>query len=242
MRRRLALVLAVVAVPVPAAIAQQPDDPVATIGGAPAVTAAEVDHWTPIVERRYGTTTPDHAARAVQQLLQARWDDAEATARGVGVSEAEARENLAFSKREAYEGDDAAWQAELERSGMREEDKVAETRAMLLRLRVLGTHPQPPAPTVAEARAHYEQHKEDFVDPPRRDVRLLTTTRRAQAVRALRRLQAGRLFGAVARHFSTDRTLRRDGGVWDDAFAAGMGAELGPRVFAARTGRLVGTM
>ena len=97
-----------------------------------------------------------------------------------------------------------------------------------------------PAVTSAQTSAHYNAHHAQFALPETRDLKVVTTTSRAQAVAALAALHAGQSWAEVANKCSNDESLKTIGGLLQGVEKGQVDSAVGRVAFSAPTGVIEG--
>jgi parvulin-like peptidyl-prolyl isomerase len=205
MRSAVAGVAAALALAAPAG-AQAP--PVATVDGAGEVTRAQFEHWARIAARTAGRSRvprPGTAAfRRIREqvtvlLVQNLWLLAEAEQRGLVVTAERVRRAFVRQKRAAFPRP-GAFGRFLRRYGYTIDDLLLRVRLELTSTAIRRDVVRDvPPPTPEEVRAYYEAHRDEFVRPERRRVRLLAARSRAAAAAARRAIARGLSFARAAR-------------------------------------------
>jgi foldase protein PrsA len=216
-----------------------PGDAVATVDGV-AIERKSFDHWLAITAKTSDRPRAEVRDEVVQQLVFNRWIEAEAKARGVSVDDAAVRQDFERQKELSFP-QEAQFQRYLETSGQTEEDILERVRIDLLsskiRDQVTGADKKVTEQQIAD---YYNQNKAAFSEPERRDVRVVLTRTRAQAVAAKTALARGASWETVARRHSIDRATRADGGKLLAVTRAEQEKRLGDAMFEARKETLTG--
>jgi parvulin-like peptidyl-prolyl isomerase len=96
------------------------------------------------------------------------------------------------------------------------------------------------SPSTAEVVRYYHAHRAKYREPQRRDVLVVETKTRNEAMAARRGAAEGQSFGDLAQRWSVDPTTRRQGGRLRGLTRGLRGAAVEREMFAARRGELVG--
>ena len=191
--------LAVAAAPAPAA------SPVVATVGTETVTKAQFDHWLRIAaitragpEPAGRVRIPRRGTRAwrglrdqvMQLLVQNLWVQGEAALRGITLTGAEVRRAFREQLRQSFP-EPSEFRDFLRTSGFTRRDILFRVRLEQLssRLREQVVGEAPPA-SEERLRAYYDANVERFVRPERRDLRIVRTRTRAEALAARRDLRA----------------------------------------------------
>jgi foldase protein PrsA len=237
MSRTLVAALALFVCTVAPARAQQADPFTVTAadGAVYRATAAELDHWARLA-RRSGRSR----AEAFRMLVEHAWISAEAAERDLVVThqqvvrEFRQQRDSVFSTRRQY-------RRFLRESGQTVDDLLFRMREDMLRVAIRAQVVAAAAASVTDADvdAHLAEHGFPRI-PERRDIRIVLTARRSAAVTALRELEAGATWSAVARRYSIDEASRRQNGRLHDVARRDLERRLQRAVFAARPRRVMG--
>ena len=222
-------------------------------GGMPGNAVAEVDgetierealdHWLAIAAKQGGGTDVDDATlrrQVLDVLLSHAWIRGEAEEMGVEVSDDEVRKRYDEQREQTFPRD-AAFRRFLRQSGQSEEDLLLQVRLELLSTKISQKVAEEGADvTDAQVDAFYEENRERFAQPERRDLRIVLTRTRARAEQARRALQGGASWRSVARRHSTDEASAQQGGKLPAQAEGTLDPALDKVVFAARRGRVSG--
>ena len=169
-------------------------------------------------------------------VQQAQWEQAGA-AMGLKVTEEEIDAELASLKEQFFPGDDDAYQAELEKQGLTEEQLREQISAKLLSDKIYAAITKEVTVTEAEIKAYYEKNKAQYEQPESRDVRHILVKEQALANEIHTKLENGGDFAALAKKHSEDTTSAAEGGKFE-AFKGKTVAPFDKFVFDAETGDL----
>ena len=200
--------------------ARMPPGVVATVTGTPGITRASFEHWLAVAETenassggRQPAVPPARLREEVMSfLISSDWTLAEATVEGVTVTEQEARGRLDAQERRQFPRP-GQLQGFLRQSGMTVSDLLFRIRmqSLLAKLeaRATGGKARVTAQQIAD---YYRNDQPRFSHPERRDVQLVLTRTRSQALAARRALESGRSFAQVVARYSIDPASRNRGG------------------------------
>jgi foldase protein PrsA len=169
-------------------------------------------------------------------VQQAQWEQAGA-AMGLKVTEEEIDSELASLKEQFFPGDDDAYQAELEKQGLTEEQLREQISAKLLSDEIYAAITKQVTVTEAEIKAYYEKNKAQYEQPESREVRHILVKEQALANEIHTKLENGGDFAALAKKHSEDTTSAAEGGKFE-AFKGKTVAPFDKFVFDAETGDL----
>jgi len=176
----------------------------------------------------------------MQFLIQAQWVQQEAEEQGVEVTEAEVRRSFEDQKRQAFPKE-RDYQEFLESSGMSEEDILFRVRLDTLQNKLTQKITEDEGKVSdEEVGDYYEENKETFAQPERRDLNVVLTKTEERAEQALEELENGSSFRAVAREFSIDEASKSQGGKLPDVAKGQQERALDEAVFSAQRGELEG--
>jgi foldase protein PrsA len=242
--RHLTLILALCAIPFLAATIAScggvPDSAVATVDGE-SIDRGLYKRWLAIAAKTSkGANKQALRNQVLQQLLTLQWLEAEASERGIAVPESEVRKTF-DQQRKASFPKDTDYRKFLSSSGQTEQDLLLRVRADILSSRIRNEVTKGLDPVTSKQIADfYEKNKPRFADPERRDLRVVLTTRRADAERARAELAAGASWSAVAKEYSVDRASRSEGGRMADVARGQQPEDFDSAVFGANRSELTG--
>ena len=192
-------------------------DVVAQVGGSP-ITKASFDHWLSVQAATDGQAVLDPEAssgalrrRVLGFLVSSWWTIGEAAELGVKVTDEEAQKQLERFKYIQLEGlkyerfpKEAELQRSLAGSGVTRTDQL-----WLMKLNMLAARIEQKQFSEAQRRipyaqvaAYYDEHKQSFVLPERRDIEVIATHDEATAAKAKREVQSGKSFLSVLKRVS----------------------------------------
>jgi foldase protein PrsA len=241
---RFKIILALCAIIAPAAITigcgGVPGSAVATVDGE-SIDRQVYDRWLAnAAKTAKGADKQALRSQVMQQLISYQWLEAEAEDRGITVAEGDVR--TAFDRqRKASFPKDADYRKFLNTSGQTEADLLLRVRAELLSNKIREQVTKDLAPVTDKQIAdYYEKNKPRFANPERRDLRVVLTTRKADAERARAALGGGASWSTVAEEYSIDRATRTRGGRMPGIARGQQADDFDKAVFAAERGELTG--
>lgn len=179
--------------------------------------------------------------QVMQFLISAEWIQQEADARDIEVTDEEVQKQFEDQKKQSFPND-KDYQEFLKTSGQTEEDLLFRVKLDVLSNKVREKIIEGKGDVSDDdIEKYYEDNKERFAQPERRDLAVVLTKTEAKANEARAALEGGRSFKDVAKEFSIDEASKTQGGklpgvaqgqqekAFDDAiFAADKGALTGP--------------
>jgi foldase protein PrsA len=179
--------------------------------------------------------------QVMQFLISAEWIQQEADARDIEVTDEEIQKQFEDQKNQSFPNE-KDYQDFLETSGQTEEDLLFRVKLDVLSNKVREEIIEGKGDISDEdIEAYYEENKERFAQPERRDLNVVLTRTEARANEAQQALESGGSFKDVTKEFSIDEASKSQGGklpavakgqqekAFDDAiFAAEKGALTGP--------------
>jgi foldase protein PrsA len=221
-----------------AAPAAAQDEAVITVtgpAGVRSVTQTQLDHWTEIARAAGVGRGPRQ--QAFRLLLGNTWIEAEAAERGLTVSDERVAREFRSQRRQSFPTR-RDFRRFLRESGQTVADILYRVRVDLLSQMIREAVVAPVEASITDAMIDARVAElGDRRIPERRDVRLLLTKRRSEAVLAKRALRAGATWKSVARRYARGgrpRTLERG------LERRGLERGLAGAVFRARPRRIVG--
>jgi foldase protein PrsA len=178
--------------------------------------------------------------QVLQFLISAQWIVGEAGDQGVKVTNAEVDKQFATTKQQSFPKE-ADFQKFLKSSGMALDDLKFRVRVQALsdKLRTKVTKGKDTV-TDAQVKAYYDKNRARFAQPERRDLLVVLTKTKAKADAALRALQAGQSFKAVAKKYSIDQASKNQGGKLLAVAKGQQEKSLDDAVFKAKQSKLYG--
>lgn len=174
-------------------------------------------------------------------LISANWVLGEAEEQGVKVSDAEVKKQFNTLKNEQFPKE-ADFQKFLAKSGETISDLLLNVKLNMLSSKIQQkiTKQAGKKPTQKEISSYYEQHKEQFGQPERRNILLVLTKTQAQAAKAKQEISSGTSFATVAKKSSIDPVSKSSGGVLDDVAKGQEQKALDEAIFSAKLNVLSG--
>jgi foldase protein PrsA len=169
-------------------------------------------------------------------VQQAQWEQAGA-ALGVKVTDEEVQSQLDALKQQYFKGNETAYEEELEKQGLTEEQLRKQIRAKVLSDKIYNAVIGKVKVTDAEIKAYYDDHKSDYQQAESREVRHILVKTKTLAQRIYNDLKDGADFAKLAEKYSEDTASAAEGG----NFTAYKGKTVAPFdkfVFSAHTGDL----
>ncbi|HEX2015580.1 MAG TPA: peptidyl-prolyl cis-trans isomerase [Solirubrobacteraceae bacterium] len=178
--------------------------------------------------------------QVMQFLISADWIQGEASDQGIKITDAEVTKQFNTIKKQQFPKE-ADFQKFLASSGMTLKDLLFRVRLDVLsnKLRTKVTKGKDKA-TDKQVADYYNQNKQRFAQPERRDLRIILTKTQAQAQTAQKAVASGQAFKAVAKKYSIDQASKAQGGVLLGVARGQQEKALDDAVFAAKVGVLTG--
>ena len=178
--------------------------------------------------------------QVMQFLVSAQWILQEADERGIEVSDAEVKKQFDDQKEQSFP-DDKAYKEFLETSGQTEQDLLFRVRLDVISNKVRQEVLKGKSEVSNEdVKAYYEENKERFAQPERRDLAVVLTKTKSKAEQAKKRLDDGQSFKAVAKDFSIDEATKSQGGKLPGVAQGQQEEAFDKAIFAAKRGELTG--
>ena len=171
--------------------------------------------------------TPEFAqlrTAIVRNLVEQAQYEIAAEELGITVTDQERDARLDEFKQQSFGGDEEAYQDELEKQGLTEEQVLKLVRARILQEKLFEEITSKVEVTDEDIQAYYEENKTQFEQPASRDVRHILVKTKAKADQIHRQLENGADFARLARQFSEDESSAQQGG----NFTAQQGATVAP--------------
>jgi foldase protein PrsA len=150
--------------------------------------------------------------QVMQFLISAEWIQQEADARDIEVTDEEVQKQFEDQKNQSFPGE-KQYQQFLETSGQTEEDLLFRVKLDVLSNKVREEIIEGKGDISDEdIEAYYEENKERFAQPERRDLNVVLTKTEARANEARAALESGQSFSDVAKEFSIDQASKSQGG------------------------------
>jgi foldase protein PrsA len=150
--------------------------------------------------------------QVMQFLISAEWIQQEAEARDIEVTDEEVQKQFEDQKNQSFPGE-KQYQQFLESSGQTEEDLLFRVKLDVLSNKVREEIIEGKGDVSDEdIEAYYEENKDRFAQPERRDLNVVLTKTEARANEARAALESGQSFKDVAQEFSIDQASKSQGG------------------------------
>ena len=176
----------------------------------------------------------------MQFLIQAEWVQQEAEAQGVEVSDAEVRRSFEDQKKQAFPKE-KDYEEFLKTSGMTEEDILFRVKLDTLQTKLTQKITEDEGKVSDEdVEEYYDENKERFAQPERRDLNVVLTKTEEKANEAMQALEDGDSFKEVSKEFSIDEASKAQGGKLPDVAKGQQEKALDEAVFSAEKGELEG--
>jgi foldase protein PrsA len=183
--------------------------------------------------------------KALQQqvlgfLISADWVIGEAEAQGVKVSDKEVAKRFNQLKKQQFPKE-AEFQKFLTSTGQSISDLLLRVKLSMLSTKIQEKITKSKK-TVSEAEVskYYNEHKSQYGQPERRDLRVVLTKAEADASKAKSEIESGKSFASVAKSKSIDPTSKNTGGELPGVVKGEEQKALSEAVFAAKQGVLGG--
>ena len=148
----------------------------------------------------------------VRNLVErAQWEQ-KAEEMGIRVTDAEVTERLEQLKEQSFQGDEEAYQEELEKAGLTEEQLRDQIHSRILSEKIFEAVTKTVQVTEKDVSAYYESNKAQFQRPQSRDVRHILVKKEARAEEIRSELVGGASFAKLAKQFSEDTGSATQGG------------------------------
>jgi len=170
-------------------------------------------------------------------LIEGYWYQGDAHKLGVKVTNAEVNKELAKLKKAQFPTA-ADFTTYLKSSGFTEQDILFQVRVNLAYSKLLKRYEKPVS--AAAISAYFKAHSSEFGTPETRDIHLVRTKTKADALAALSALKSGQSWDTVAKKYSEDPTARKDGGLLSNVTANQEEAAVNKAVFSSPVNKLVG--
>jgi foldase protein PrsA len=227
-----------------------PGNAVATVDG-DSIPRAEYSHWLGVftkeaaqqAQSQQGAAKPTAAQlreNTLRFLISARWLDGEASDQGLKVSGADVKKSLEDQKKQGFPkaGD---YERYLKASGQSNGDVLQRVRVTLLSSKlsskVAGSGGAVSDQAIAD---FYAKNQAKFVQPEKRDLRVVLTKDAAHARSARNALEAGQSWKAVTQRFSIDDQTKATAGKLPAQAKGALDKQLDDAVFSAGQKQLVG--
>jgi foldase protein PrsA len=178
--------------------------------------------------------------QVLQLLVSHEWIRGEAAELGLEVSEDEVRKSYEQQKKQGFPKEED-FQKFLKDSAQTEEDLLLQVRIDMLSTKISEDVAKDEAKvTEAQIQKFYDENKERFAQPERRDLRIVLTRAKARANEAKAALESGDSWKSVAREYSIDEASKSQGGKLPAQAEGSLEQALDKAVFAADKGEVGG--
>ena len=178
--------------------------------------------------------------QVMQFLISAEWIQQEADARDIEVTDEEVQKQFEDQKQQSFPKE-KDYQDFLETSGQTEEDLLFRVKLDVLSNKVREDIIEGKGEVSDEdIEEYYEENKERFAQPERRDLRVVLTKTEAKANQAKAAIEGGRSFADVAKEFSIDEASKSQGGKLPGVAKGQQEKAFDDAIFAAETDVLTG--
>jgi foldase protein PrsA len=183
--------------------------------------------------------------KALQQqvlgfLISSDWVLGEAESQGVKVTDKEVVKHFNQLKKQQFPKE-AEFQKFLTSTGQSVSDLLLRVKLSMLSQKIQEKVTKSGKKvTQADITKYYNQHKSQFGQPEKRDLRVILTKAEADAKQAKSEIQSGKSFASVAKSKSIDPTSKNSGGELPGVAKGQEAKPLDAAVFAAKTGVLSG--
>jgi foldase protein PrsA len=225
---------------------------VATVNG-DSIPRVEYSHWlgvftkeaTQQAQQQQGAAKPTSAQlreNTLRFLISARWLDGEASDQGLKVSSTDVKKSLDEQKKQGFPkaGD---YEKYLKSSGQTDGDVRQRVRVTLLSnklsTKVAGSGGAIDDKAIAD---FYAKNETKFVQPEKRDLRVVLTKDAAHARQARSALDAGQSWKAVTNRFSIDEQTKATAGKLPAQAKGALDKQLDDAVFSAGQNKVMGPL
>jgi foldase protein PrsA len=160
----------------------------------------------------------------VRSLVEQAQFEIAAEELGVTVTDEELEKRLDELKEQFFGGEQQAYEEELEKQGLSEEQVLKDLRARMISEKVFEEVTSEVEVADEDIQAYFEQNKEQFQQPASREVRHILVKSKAKADQIHRQLENGGNFAKLAKQFSEDPASKDQGG----KYTAQQGASVAP--------------
>jgi foldase protein PrsA len=176
----------------------------------------------------------------LQLLISFQWLEGEAEEQGIEVSDAEIKKSYEEQKKQSFPKDED-FQKFLKTSGQTEQDILLQVKAELLANKISDKVVKGKGKvTDAQIKKFYDENKQRFSQPERRDLRVVLTKGRPKAEQAMRALRSGQTWKQVTKRFSIDQASKAQGGKLPAQAKGTLEKALDEAVFKSAKGKLSG--
>ena len=178
--------------------------------------------------------------QVMQFLISAEWIQQEADARDIEVTDEEVQKQFEDQKNQSFPNE-KDYQQFLKTSGQTEEDLLFRVKLDVLSNKVREEIIEGKGDVSDEdIEKYYDENKERFAQPERRDLNVVLTKTEAKANEAKQALESGQSFKDVAKEFSIDEASKSQGGKLPAVAKGQQEKAFDDAIFAAEKGELTG--
>ena len=178
--------------------------------------------------------------QVMQFLISAEWIQQEADARDIEVTDEEVQKQFEDQKKQSFPKE-KDYQEFLKTSGQTEEDLLFRVKLDVLSNKVREKIIEGKGDVSEEdIEKYYEDNKERFAQPERRDLSVVLTKNEAKANEAKAALESGQSFKEVAKEFSIDEASKTQGGKLPGVAQGQQEKAFDDAIFSAEKGELTG--
>jgi foldase protein PrsA len=224
----------------------EPPDYKACIAHIQAITPAPAKGQTPPTTAQLKSQCEQQYKQLQQQvlgfLISSQWVIGEAGALGVKVSDAEVHKQ--FEKIRSQQFPRAAEYAKfLATTGQTSSDLLLRVKLNLLSTKIQEKiSKQKHTVTKAEIEKYYNENKQRFGTPEKRNVEIILAKTEAEAKKAKQEIESGKSFSSVAKQVSTDPTSKANGGLLTEVVKGQQEKALDEAIFSAHPNVLSGPL
>ena len=172
-------------------------------------------------------------------LIGIDWLFGEAESQGIKLSDKEVIKHFNELQKQEFTKP-GSFQAFLKSTGETVPDLLLRVKQSMIETKLREKIAKPKTASEAEVAKYYDEHKSQYGQPERRDLRVVLTKTEAQANEAKSEIQSGKSFASVAKSKSIDPTSKNSGGELPGVVKGEEQKALSEAVFAAKTGVLSG--
>ena len=178
--------------------------------------------------------------QVMQFLISAEWIEQEANARDIEVSDEEVQKQFEDQKNQSFPNE-KQYQQFLKTSGQTEEDLLFRVKLDVLSTKVRDEIIDDVDEVSDEdIQTYYDENKERFAQPERRDLNVVLTKTEDKANEAKQAIESGQSFKDVAKEFSIDEASKSQGGKLPAVAEGQQEKAFDDAIFSAEKGQLTG--
>jgi len=172
-------------------------------------------------------------------LISANWVIGEASDQGIKVSDKEVEKKFTELKNQQFPKEEA-FKKFLANTGQTVSDLLLRVKLNLLSQKIQQKIAKKGTATQAQIEKYYNENKQRFGQPERRDIELILTKTQAQAEAAKKEIEGGKSFESVAKKVSIDPASKTNGGKLPGVVKGQEQKALDAAIFAAKPNTLTG--